>query len=56
MFLWGFRFLHFPDRADFLITKIEGHNKYFEQKIPSVLDSYRSKMAFAISKDEQSLS
>ncbi len=32
MFLWGFCLLHFPDRADFLITKIEGHDKYFEQK------------------------
>ena len=39
MFLWGFCILHFPDRADFLITKIDGHDKYFEQKIPVVLDS-----------------
>ena len=38
MFLWGFCLLHFPDRADVLITKIEGHDKYFEQKIPVVLD------------------
>ncbi len=38
MFLLGFCLLHISDRADFFITKIEGHDKYFEQKIPVVLD------------------
>ena len=50
MFLWGFCLLHISDRSDFLITKIEGHDKYFEQKIPVVLDSKRPKTAFANSK------
>ncbi len=32
-------FTHIPDRANFLITQIERHEKYFEQKSAVVLDS-----------------
>ena len=49
-FCGGFAFACSADRVNSLITKI-GHDKYFEQQILVVMDSYRSKRAFANSKE-----
>ena len=48
VFFWP---LHVADRANFQITKVEAHKKYFEQKIPVVLILYRCECAFKSSKE-----
>ena len=46
VFFW---LLHIADLDNFQITKVEAHEKYFEQKIPVVLILYRRKSGFTSS-------